>query len=198
MPPPNNPSVARVALETIRDSRHFVNTFHIARIDNAAISVSDLDTITNLFADWWLNTYRLTCKNIIVGERVVATKLDPVAPIQDPLARAAPGSYVLGAPTSAEVTAAISWRTGLAGRKFRGRFYHFGLPTDTFSTLDTMVGAYMTQLTQIGTTLLADLAAANLKAVIFHRISNTYTPIVGLVVDQLVDSMRTRLAGRGI
>lgn len=198
MAPPNNPSVARVALEVIRDSRHFVNTFHISRVDNASLTASDLDTITNLFANWWLNSYRTSCKSVIVGERIVATKLDPVAPIQDTLSIAAPGSYSGGNPTAADVSGAVSWRTGLAGRKFRGRFYHFGIPTDAFTTLDTMTGSFITQLTTIGTQLMVDLAAANLKAVIFHRISNTYTPVVGLVVDQLVDSMRTRLAGRGI
>jgi len=196
--PPNNPSVARVALEVIRDSRHFVNTFHIARVDNASLTVSDLDAITSLFATWWLNTYRQTCKSVIVGERVVATKLDPVAPIQDTLAIAAPGTWAGGNATAADVSAAISWRTGLAGRKFRGRFFHYGPASDTFTTLDTMTGAFITNLTTIGSQLLTDLAAANLKAVVFHRLTNTYTPIVGLVVDQLIDSMRTRLAGRGI
>jgi hypothetical protein len=135
---------------------------------------------------------------VIVGERIVATKLDPAAPIQDTLAIAAPGDYASGNATAADVSAAVSWRTGLAGRKFRGRFFDFGVPTDAFTTFDTMTGSYITQLTSIGTALLNALVAAGLKIVVFHRLTNTYTPIVGLVVDQLIDSMRTRLAGRGI
>jgi hypothetical protein len=157
-----------------------------------------LDTITDAFASWWLNFYRHAVKSVIVGEQIVATKLDPAAPIQDTLPIAAPGDYSTGNATAADVSAAVSWRTGLAGRKFRGRFYDFGVPTDGFTTFDTMTGAYITQLTSIGSALITALAAAGLKLVIFHRISNTYTPVVGLVVDQLVDSMRTRLAGRGI
>jgi len=195
---PNNPAVARVALETLRDSRTFVNTFHIVRSDGAVLGVADLANINAVFADWWLNSYRLGVKSVIVGSRIVATKLDPAAPIQDTLSIAAPGSYASGTPLPADVSAAVSWRTGLAGRKFRGRFFDFGVPSDAANLNDTMTGSYITNLTAIGTYLLTHLATAGLKAVIFHRSANTYTAVAGLVVDQLIDSMRMRLAGRGI
>ena len=198
MPPPNNPQVARVALQVIRDSRKFVNTFHVSRTDNASLSVGDLANINAVFADWWLNSYRTVAKNVIVGESVTATKLDPSSPIQDTLALAAPGTWAGGATTPADVTAAVSWRTGLAGRKYRGRFFNFNTPSDTVNTNDTLNGAYITGLSTVGAYLLNHLATAGLKAVIFHRGDNTATTIAGIVVDQLVDSMRNRLAGRGI
>jgi len=198
VPPPNNPQVARVALQVIRDSRHFVNTFHISRTDNASLSVGDLANINAVFADWWLNSYRHACKSVIVGESVTATKLDPALPIQDTLALAAPGDYASANPLPADVSAAVSWRTGLAGRKYRGRFFDYGVPSDAANTNDTMTGGYITNLTTVGNYLLTHLATAGLKAVIFHRGDNTATAITGLVVDQLIDSMRNRLAGRGI
>jgi hypothetical protein len=168
------------------------------RSDNAVLGVADLANINAVFADWWLNSYRNAVKNVIVGESITATKLDPAAPIQDVLAIAAPGAYASGNPLPADVSAAISWRTGLAGRKFRGRMFDYGVPSDAANVNDTMTGSYITNLTTVGNYLLTHLATAGLKAVIFHRTGNTYTPIVGLVVDQLIDSMRNRLAGRGI
>jgi len=198
VPPPNNPQVARVALQVIRDSRHFVNTFHVSRTDNAALGLADLTAINAVFADWWLNSYRLGVKSAIVGESITATKLDPSNPLQDTLAIAAPGTYAGGGVLPADVTAAVSWRTGLAGRKYRGRFFDFGVPSDTANTNDTLSGGYITTLTSIGTYLLGHLLSAGFKAVIFHRGDNTATQVAGLVVDQLIDSMRNRLAGRGI
>jgi len=196
--PPNNPQVARVALSVLRDSRNFVNTFHVSRTDNASLNLGDLANINAVFADWWANSYRAALKSVIVGQSIVATKLDPAAPIQDTLLIASPGTYAGGNATAADVSAAVSWRTGLAGRKFRGRFYDFGVPTDAFTSLDTLTGAYITQLSSVGTYLLGHLATAALKAVIFHRATNTATNVTSLVVDQLLDSMRNRLAGRGI
>jgi len=198
VPPPNNPQVARVALQVIRDARHFINTFHVSRTDNASLGVSDLSAINAVFADWWLNSYRTAVKSAIVGESITATKLDPSNPLQDTISIAAAGSYAGGGVLPADVSSAVSWRTGLAGRKYRGRFFNYGVPSDAANTNDTMNGAYLTILTGVGNYLLSHLLSAGFKAVIFHRGDNTATQVAGLVVDQLIDSMRNRLAGRGI
>lgn len=198
MPAPNNPATARVALAVIRDVRKFINTFHVARSDNAELSDSDLVAINNVFADWWLNSYRHACTNVIVGESVVSTKQDPTDPIQETAFLAAPGDYAGANPTPGDVTAAVSWRTGLAGRKYRGRFYDFEVPDNAFNNSDIISGAYILLLSSIANYLLAHLATAALKLVIFHREDNTYTAVTGDVVDQLLDGMRTRLQGRGV
>jgi hypothetical protein len=149
-------------------------------------------------ADWWQQSYRHGCKLQIVGEQVVATKQDPGDPLQTTVFINGPGDYASGGVQPGDVTAAVSWRTGLAGRKFRGRFYDFGVPSDANNANDTMTGAYLTLLSSIGQYLLNHLATAGLKAVVFHRSDDTFTTITALIVDQLVDSMRNRLAGRGI
>jgi hypothetical protein len=198
MPTPNDPATARIALEVIRDVRTFINTFHCARSDNAPLNLGDLQNMNAVFADWWLNSYRHAVKANIVGSSITATKQDPANPIQDTVFLAAPGDYASGVVQPGDVTAAVSWRTGLAGRKYRGRFYDFGVPSDAFQVNDAMTGSYITLLTSVGNYLLTHLAAASLKPVIFHRASNTHTTITGLVVDQLLDAMRRRLASRGI
>lgn len=198
MPPPNNPSVARVAFMVDRDSRKFLNIFHMRRSDGAVLGNADLTAMCNLVADWWLNSYRHTCSSAIVGDNIVATKLDPVAPLQQTVYIAAPGDLAGGQVDPADVTAAISWRTGLAGRKFRGRFYHFQPNGLAINGNDTFVGSFLSSVTSVGNYLLSHAAAAALDLIVFHRSTDTYTDINTVIVDQLVDSMRNRLAGRGI
>ena len=195
--PPNNPSVARVALRVQRDTRDFINTFHVRRGDAAALSAADLVAIGGVFADWWLNSYRLAVPNNIVGQDITVTKLDPSDPLQNTTFIAAPGT---GGATAypADVTAAVSWRTGLAGRKYRGRFYDFSIVQGNANQNDTMVGTLISALTAVGQYLLNHYTSAALKGVVFHRPTDTYTDISTVIVDQLVDSMRNRLAGRGI
>jgi len=198
MPVPDNPSVARVVLNVQRDTRKFANVFHMTRTDNAVLNITDLEAMTAALAEWWTDNYRTTVIDIVVSESAVATKLDPDDPIQDQNFFSAAGTVASPAPRPGNVTAVMSWRTGLAGRKHRGRSYHVGVDGDQILTTDNLVGFYLAQLTAAATEFLTILTIAGLKAVIFHRVDDSFTDVTGVVVDQLVDSMRTRLAGRGI
>lgn len=195
---PNNPSTARVVLIVQRDSRKFLNVLTMARSDGAVLGTGDLTNMANVVADWWLNSYRHTCSPQIVGDSVVATKQDPSDPIQTTVYLAAPGDLAGGQLDPADVSGAVSWRTGLAGRKYRGRFYHFQPNGLAINANDTFQGSLIASLTAIGNYLLSHAATASLRAVVFHRSTNTYTNIVAVIMDQLVDSMRRRLAGRGV
>lgn len=197
MPPPNNGRTARVALRAARDTRDFINTFHFARTDNAVLGAADLANIGTVVADWWLNSYRTAFPNVVVGQDITTTKQDPSDPLQNITYIAAPGSRA-GTILPGDVTAAVSWRTGLAGRKFRGRFYDFGMSQGDNNSNDSMTGGYIAILTAIGQYLINHAATAAIKLIIFHRSDNTYTDVTSLVVDQLIDSMRRRLAGRGV
>jgi hypothetical protein len=197
MPPPNNPHTARVALNVLRDTRHFQNTFHVARTDDAVLNVADLGNINAAVKAWFDALYRTAFKATIVGQNVISTKQDPSDPQQASLNITTVGNYGTGTDEPADVTAAVSWRTGLAGRKFRGRFYDFEVPSDAHTTADVMTGSYISTLASVAQGLLAQLASAGFKLVIFHKADNTYTAVIGFIVDQLLDSMRKRLAGRG-
>lgn len=198
MPPPNNPSVARVALTVQRDTRSFVNVFHMMRTDDAELTSADLVRMATEVADWWQNTYRATVITNVVGESAVATKLDPTDPLQETVFFGGAGTVPTSQAEPGNVTAAFSWRTGFAGRKFRGRNYHVGIDGDQINANDTIVGGYIAVLSAAAAQFLVSLAAESLKLVVFHRSDDSATDITGFVVDQLVDSMRTRLAGRGM
>jgi hypothetical protein len=197
MPPPNNGATARVALTVDRDTRKFVNTLHFARTDNALLGAGDILAIANVVADWWQNSYRHTCQPQVVGESVVATKQDPADPIQETVYINGPGDQASPSSDPGNVTAAVSWRSGFAGRANRGRFYHVSPNGGGINLNDTFTGASLAFMSATANYLLTHAAAASLKPVIYHRADDTYTQIIGVIVDQLVDSMRRRLAGRG-
>jgi len=195
--PPNNPTVARAALVVARDTRHFVNTFHVGRKDNAILNDVDLEDIAVAFATWWNTNYRALVKANIVGESITVTKLDPSDPIQffGPVVGA--GTWGPGTVSPADVTLAMAWKTGLAGRKFRGRFYNFGVPSDQVTSIDTIVGGYQATCLAVCNALLLLLDTAGFELVIFHRADDTKTTVTSASIEGLVDSQRNRLAGRG-
>lgn len=197
MAPPNNPATARVVLRTTRDTRKFLNVVHMTRADGAELTSADLLDMANAVADWWQNSYRHICKSVMVGLDVVATKQDPNDPLQETVYINGPGDYVPGAPLPGNDAAALSWRTGLAGRKYRGRTYHMGPSSGSVNANDTLTGQFLTDWSTAGQYLLSHLITAGLRLIIFHRSTNTFTTVIGMIVDQLIDSQRRRLAERG-
>lgn len=198
MPAPDNPAVAKLAMIFTRDTRQYVNTFHAVRVAGGAITFSDLQGMAATLADWWADNYRQQVADDLVLTQVQARKLDP----DDPLAWDLNISPALAgtrtqAPAPGNATVSVSWRTGLAGRRFRGRFYSVGLCEDQQNDNDTLVSTVVTGLSLAAATLRALMTGQGFNLCIFHAILNTFTPINASVVESLVDSQRRRLAGRG-
>jgi hypothetical protein len=197
MPPPNAPTTARVVLTVTKDVRQFINVTHMRRGDHAVLNAADVLAMANVIADWWQNSYRHSCSPGVVGLSVVATKQDPGDPQQATVYINGPGDQPGFADEAANVTGAISWRTGLAGRKYRGRFYHFGPNGGQRNANDSFTGSWLTLATGVANYLIAHAISAAMEVIIFHRGDNTATTVNQTIVDQLVDSQRRRLAGRG-
>lgn len=114
-----------------------------------------------------------------------------------------------GADSSAEcapnnVAIAVSLRTGLAGRSFRGRNYVSGL------SMNKIVGnqfetAFITDIQAAYAELLDQLVSSDFTWVVVSRVADgvlratgVITPVlVPVITDIFVDSMRRRLTGRG-
>lgn len=92
----------------------------------------------------------------------------------------------------------ISWRTGIAGRKYRGRSYWYGasdadaqgsLPSTSFGTaVSTVAGLIGTFVNSGGVAVLLAVAS---------RVLNASTPVNAYVIDAVFDSQRKRLPLRG-
>jgi len=194
--PPDNPAVVLVRLLFSRDTRQFINTFHVARV--SAWTVPAMNTLAGLFSDWWNNNYRALAWTGVALTQVQVRLYDPDNPLAVDLTLGTPIPGTVGsAPDPASATLSVGWRTGLAGRKFRGRFYTVGMVEAQSADNDTVISSYVTTAGTAASALIANLVAASFSLVIFHRVDNTFTAVLSTIVENLVDSQRRRLAGQG-
>jgi len=196
MPAPNNPRVARVAMLFQRDTRTLVNTFHVVK--PTPLNAADLITIAGLFSSWWNTSYRNYSSNNVLLKQIQVRKYDPSDPLAYDLDISPPSAgAVVQTPDTAATTQTASWRTGYAGRKFRGRFYAVGL-TEVATANDDSIGSPTTAtLSNAALSLITSVVAASFQLVVFHKLDNTFTQILTAIVENLIDSQRRRLANRG-
>jgi len=201
-PPPDNPNVCRVNMVFQRDTREFMNTFHIE--NGTEWNLVDMATLAEDFVAWWTNHYRLAMPTAVELVQVQVRKYKPEAPlaydreVSPPIAggRANP-------PAPGNATLTMSFRTGLAGRRFRGRVYVPSLEDGTISDNDTVLSTIVNLISSAGAELLFS-ALTNGALGVFHApkevptpFDNTITQVLSGVVEDLVDSQRRRLPGRG-
>jgi len=196
VPTPNLPTVARVAMLFQRDTRKFVNTFHVR--NSVAWAPSDLAGLATIFSDWWGANYKFQCVNDVCLYQVQVRVYNPLAPFAYDLAVS---PNICGtqsvAPLPGGVTASISWRSGLAGRRYRGRFYAVGIAEDQIDDFDRLSSTYVSSMGTVGNALITRVQTAGYELVIFHRSPVGASLIGSVVVENIPDSQRRRLPGRG-
>jgi len=194
---PNNPEVCRVSLIYARDTRTFVNVLHFRQLGGWVDT--DLPGLCAEVADWWNDSYRLVVPPEVALVQVQARVYDPALPLAFdlPISPPNPGTNATGDPTSANVTSTLSWRTGLAGRKYRGRIYCPSLPELSVGDDDRLTSPTVSGLAVAAGDLIARAVTLAVDLVIFHRVDNTFTKVISYVIENIVDSQRRRLPARG-
>jgi len=196
MAAPNNPRVARVAMLFQRDTRTLVNTFHVAK--GTALNAADLVNIAGIFVSWWNTSYRNYSNAGIALKQIQVRKYDPADPLAYDLDVSPPSAGAVGGnPDTAASTQTASWRTGFAGRKFRGRFYAVGLSESGTNNDDSTPSGTTSALSNAALSLISSIVSATFQLVVFHKADNTFTQVLTAIVENLVDSQRRRLANRG-
>lgn len=205
--------VANTVLAELRmtlDGQQVENTlwFEAAAGVNALI-MSDL---AQLLQDWWVANYapqtsvNLQLIEIVISDQTTATGLQVTQ---------SPGTPTLGTIVSDalpnNVSFTVSFRTALRGRSFRGRNYVVGIP-ESVAALSHLQAGYVAGWQVAYAQLLSDLSAVgDWEWVVVSRFSGTdvdgdpiprvagiTTPVTNVViVDDVVDSQRRRLPGRG-
>lgn len=101
------------------------------------------------------------------------------------------------------VTATITFRTGRAGRSFRGRNYIVGL-TEEQTSANQLVAGVADDYVEAYEAMNSDMANIDLLHVVVSRYHNKaargsgiFTEVTQYTMENNLDSMRTRLAGRG-
>jgi hypothetical protein len=203
-PVPNNPLVAKVAMVFSHDQRTYVNTFHVSLATEWTLP--DLQDLANFVQDWWSNWYKLCVPVTVSLVQIQTRKLDPTDPIAYDKPVTPPITGVrTGTDAPGNVTVTQSFRTGFAGRRFRGRLFSVGVAEGDITVDDRITSALVTLLSNAAQNLIAGLLVNFGQMVIFHRplpipnpvYDNTFTPVISFVIENILDAMRSRLPGRG-
>jgi hypothetical protein len=172
-----------------------VNVFHV-RV--AGAGASELPGIADAF-DTHDTTYgramrtteclldRITVTNISTSSQDQYTK--PITPPR-------PGTNGTGS-TPGNVTSTVSWRGLFVGRQYRGRTYVVDTPNDAITAGETLTGSRSGILATWAVNLLAALSSVGNPLVVASFTHNAAYAVVSAVIDNILDSQRRRLPGRG-
>lgn len=144
------------------------------------------DLLGQLSSD--LSISEITCRYLGAAEGPEATLV--ITPAMTGGQAAAPSS-------PSNVCLCVSLRSGLAGRRFRGRKYFSGIPEGF--TADNLIGIDVCDsIVEAINALITDLAGNSTPLAIVSIVQLAATEVItALCVDRFVDSQRRRLSGRG-
>jgi hypothetical protein len=160
---------------------------------------------------WWAAEYGPLVSNAVTLTEVVATDMTTEVGAQSTLSG---GGAIGGEGSGAQVsstTLAVSFRTALRGRSYRGRNYIVGIPASAIENINFATDAFVADITAAYEALLTALSAEDFTWVIASRFSGTdedgkpiprttasLTPVTNIVcADNALDNQRRRLPGRG-
>ena len=196
MPPPDNFRICRVTWVYQKDSRRFNNTLHLYK--STGWTPTDLVSAASAAHTWFTTFLKPTLSNLVGLANIHLQVYDPHGNpyVYDSAVSPVEFGTVSTETEPGNVTMSMSLRAGLAGRAYRGRMYHPGLTTTATNIDDTIQSGF---LTAAATALSGLLTAfpAGMVPVIFHRNDNLFSTIVAWVVENILDSQRRRLPGRG-
>lgn len=199
------PNGVRCALRYTRGSLEAFNIIHATK--GTPASGADLAALATIIRDWEALVGRLQRSNEWFYQGCILTALDGAgSPFLD-----APSTPTLqgniGAPGAPpQLTIAISLRTGLSGRSFRGRIYHIGSTVNAAGGDGTIDGAYRQNLqntygnlrdrfTAGGWTLcvLSQYSGKTPAGEKIPRAAGVLTPVLTVAVGTRCDTQRRRL-----
>lgn len=200
------PGVVQVEMIYTLFSQRCENVYHVRMSNGTTIpTAADIQSLLATFEAWEHNTGIGVRSSGVVLSLLRGRNLDVQAGV---VVERTPSTAVTGTLTGGafpgNVTAAVSWRTGLGGRSYRGRSYHIGLVGSQISgnQLDAtartnLVTAYTALLNNVNTTWASGLVVLSYAHNKFWRDAGVTTPILTVSIDPNLDSQRRRLTGRG-
>ena len=198
------PGIIEVALRFTSQGQRAVNVFHVG--PNFGEQTVDIPTVSVIFSQWYQQYLRPIQHETTVLNEFVLTDLSVEAGQQLtlPMGENNTGNLIgIAAPNN--VTIAVSLRTGLRGRSYRGRVYHVGLAQSqiqgnflTPAAAASIREAYDTLVTQMSDGEGGDLVVLSRQLNNATRATAIGTPILSATLtDTTIDSQRRRLPGRG-
>ena len=197
------PNTAMVEFRMTLDDQHVENTIYVQ--GTVEWNITSLATLATSCQAWWLTNYAPNVSEEVVLREVVATSLENETAAQATVSGdGANGTNTSGSMPS-NVTLTVSFRTGLRGRSFRGRNYVVGVPQDQVVDINHVQSSYAAAWIDTYSELLEGTFEEGQQWVIVSRFEDGSPRETGIasevltvtVVDDVIDSQRRRLPGRG-
>lgn len=192
------PSTVKLVIQGTAEATACLNILHYKYTGAAPAS-----TALNTFVNAWLSAHKtqwLACHGAhYTLQAVTATDLSvgSGATYSQPVAGPSNVGTATGIPFPNNVALAVSLKTGLSGRRNRGRVFMGGL-TDNQADGSIATGAFQTQLTTLFTALVLQVFTGGFDLAIASYKDAAAKVVTSFVIDTIMDSMRRRLPGRGI
>lgn len=209
MPPVLNAAVVRLVPRFRLDNQLVLNVLHFVR-SGEVLTQWDQPALADLAAgyfNWWDDFGRTIMSSNLVLVGISAQVLSGPGALQldTNLLTPSPGAVPTEpAPNSVAMCATIS--TGRAGRGFRGRMYLSGIPNDRI-VVNNLIPTYVEEVNTALAQLVAPLGPLGDNDLVVYSTQLAGSPRAGGVAtratsvslrDNVVDSQRRRLPGRGV
>jgi hypothetical protein len=181
------------------------NVLHFVKTAGGNFSGSDVIALGTELAAWWNARLKSLQPNTLMLEsiQVQALHVEPGIPVETAVGTigTSPGSIAPG-----NVTMCVTLRSSTGGRSGRGRIYHVGLETrmyvgdiinTTFHPLLQTAYQHLRTLNASGNTSAYQLAVVSRFSNNEQRAEGVAYPVTNVTADNIIDSQRRRLTGRG-
>jgi hypothetical protein len=193
-------TTALITMYFRKTGRILQNTIHASK-PGGSISDADLFGYCTTLKDWWDTTYKACANQDTSLFQVIARVLGAEPQLEHTLSVSPPiAGTKAGNTLPASVSATMSWRTGLAGRKFRGRTYAVSPTEGDLDSSDLLTSGYIARLAAAAADLVSRSPfGGNGDFVIWHCHDASLDPtlVTTAIISQLPDNQRRRLPGRG-
>jgi hypothetical protein len=192
------PNVGEFALNFLYNGQPAVNVFHV--LFPSPPNATELEATCGLFRTWWIGELAPEVTNNASLQYITARDLstqNSVGIIYNTSLPASGRASVAALPSN--VTLAVKWGTGLAGRSYRGRTYHVGLGESQVAG-NTVDNTALTNYRDAYTALITAIDNAGGQLVVVSKYTNNAprttgiaTPITSATIEPNVDTQRRRL-----
>jgi len=171
-----------------------------------------LEELCSEVVTWWGASYAtITTDQVLLREVVATDQTSLTSATASVSGDSAPGSHI-GGTLPGNCSLAVSFRTAMRGRSFRGRNFVVGIPLEEMSSTNQVQTEYQSAVKDAYDAFATAISTASWTWVVASRFSGVdpdthlpipreagvTTPITSvIVVDSIIDSQRRRLTGRG-
>jgi len=203
-------NTALIEVRMLLDNQKVENTLYC--LNDGGWDATSLAELATEVKDWWNDSYSQLCTTDVTLREVVCTDLTTETGAQATVSGAGGVGAVGGGSFPSNVTLAVSFRTGLRGRSFRGRNYIVGVGGTEQLGINTLDADYVANVATQYNNLFTEVFTGDFVWVVVSRysgvdpdtgkpiprVSGVTTPVTTvLVTDNTIDSQRRRLPGRG-